>query len=60
MRGLTGKRILIAGAASGIGEAAARRLAAEGARLFLGDINAKGVAAVIRLSKRARFRPPAS
>lgn len=46
MRGLAGKRILVAGAASGIGEATARRLAAEGARLVLGDIDSGGVKAV--------------
>jgi NAD(P)-dependent dehydrogenase (short-subunit alcohol dehydrogenase family) len=46
MRGLKGKRILVAGSASGIGAATARRLAAEGAHPFLGDIDEAGVAAV--------------
>lgn len=46
MRGLKDKRILVAGAANGIGAATARRLAAEGARLFLGDIDTARVAAV--------------
>jgi NAD(P)-dependent dehydrogenase (short-subunit alcohol dehydrogenase family) len=39
---LNGKRILVAGCASGIGAATAKRLAAEGATLFLGDINQDG------------------
>lgn len=43
MLGLKGKRILIAGTASGIGEAMARKLADEGAQLVLGDINAPGM-----------------
>lgn len=43
MRGLQGKRILVAGSATGIGAAIARRLAEEGAHVALGDINADGV-----------------
>lgn len=43
MRGLAGKRIIVAGSATGIGAATARRLAAEGARLVLGDANTEGV-----------------
>ncbi|HKQ94331.1 MAG TPA: SDR family oxidoreductase [Aestuariivirgaceae bacterium] len=37
MRGLAGKRILVAGSATGIGAATARRLGQEGAHVFLGD-----------------------
>jgi NAD(P)-dependent dehydrogenase (short-subunit alcohol dehydrogenase family) len=42
MRGLHGKRIIIAGGATGIGAAAAERLAEEGAALVVGDINLGG------------------
>jgi len=38
-----GKRVLITGAASGIGRATAVRFAAEGARLTIGDRNLKGL-----------------
>lgn len=51
MRGLDGKRILVAGSATGIGAATAQRLAEEGARLQLGDINSEGLDATVgRLS----------
>jgi meso-butanediol dehydrogenase/(S,S)-butanediol dehydrogenase/diacetyl reductase len=43
-----GKGVLITGAASGIGAAAARRFAAEGARVMLGDLDADGLAALTR------------
>ncbi|MFI1360240.1 SDR family NAD(P)-dependent oxidoreductase [Streptomyces sp. NPDC020898] len=39
MRGLNGKRIVVAGGASGIGAATAERLAAEGAAVVVGDVN---------------------
>ena len=39
MRGLSGRRIIVASGATGIGAATAIRLAAEGARLVVGDIN---------------------
>ena len=52
MSRLDGKRIIITGAASGIGRAAARRFAREGAQLTLADVNEEGeaVAASIRES----------
>lgn len=48
MKGLKGKRILVAGAASGIGEATAWRLADEGAHLVLADIDVEKVEAVAK------------
>jgi NAD(P)-dependent dehydrogenase (short-subunit alcohol dehydrogenase family) len=55
-----GKRAIVTGAASGIGAAAARLLAGEGAMVLLADIQAKGedVAAQIRATGgRAVFQP---
>jgi len=48
----TAKVALVAGGASGIGLAIARRLVAEGARVAVGDVNPDGLAAV-----RAEFGP---
>jgi NAD(P)-dependent dehydrogenase (short-subunit alcohol dehydrogenase family) len=51
MRGLTDKVAVVAGGGSGIGAATARRLAAEGAAVVVGDLvgdNAEAVAAEVR------------
>lgn len=43
-----GKSVVVTGAASGIGLAVAKRLAAEGAKLVIGDRNAEGIAAAAK------------
>lgn len=53
MRGLMGKRIVVAGAATGIGAATAKRLAEEGVRLIAGDINEDGLNTTVAEIKKA-------
>jgi 3-hydroxybutyrate dehydrogenase len=48
MTELTGKRALVTGAASGIGEAVARDLSARGASVVVADVDAEGAARVAR------------
>lgn len=48
MKRLEGRSAVVTGAARGLGEAIARRLAAEGANVAIGDINYEGVAQVAR------------
>jgi meso-butanediol dehydrogenase/(S,S)-butanediol dehydrogenase/diacetyl reductase len=58
MKRFEGRVVLITGAASGIGAAAARRFASEGARVFLGDLNEDAGRALEReLGDVARFFP---
>ncbi|MEW2808608.1 SDR family NAD(P)-dependent oxidoreductase [Streptomyces massasporeus] len=46
--GLSGKSVIVTGAASGIGRAAALRFAGEGARVVVADLNAEGAKSVVR------------
>lgn len=56
MDGFAGKRVLVTGAASGIGRAVALRLAGDGAELFLTDVNADGLAATAEAARAAGAR----
>lgn len=49
MRGLDGKRVLVTGGGAGIGQAAARRLAAEGARIAVADIDGAAAGTTVEL-----------
>lgn len=53
MRGLSDKRFIIGGGATGMGAALALRLAEEGARLLVGDVNAAGLDALASASNGA-------
>jgi NAD(P)-dependent dehydrogenase (short-subunit alcohol dehydrogenase family) len=53
MRGLKGKRVVVASGATGIGAATAERLGAEGVKLTVGDINEEGVRATVERIRRA-------
>jgi NAD(P)-dependent dehydrogenase (short-subunit alcohol dehydrogenase family) len=53
-----GKRVLVTGAASGIGRAVALRLAREGATLFLTDVNADGLADTVAAARAAGAEVP--
>ncbi len=54
MRGLQGKTFIVAGGATGIGAGTAKRLAAEGACVVVGDINIAGAQATVEQITAAR------
>jgi len=57
MTRLAGKTAIVTGAASGLGEAIARRFAKEGARVLLTDISDEGAAVARDIGGEARFLP---
>lgn len=56
MQGLAGKTFIVAGGATGIGAGTARRLAAEGACVAVGDVNLDGASATVDDITRAGGR----
>ncbi|TDD48893.1 SDR family NAD(P)-dependent oxidoreductase [Nonomuraea terrae] len=48
MRGLANQSIVVCGGATGIGAATAERLAEEGSRVLIGDVNAAGAEATAK------------
>jgi NAD(P)-dependent dehydrogenase (short-subunit alcohol dehydrogenase family) len=56
VRGLAGKTFIVAGAATGIGAGTAKRLAAEGACVTVGDVDLDGATATTDLIARAGGR----
>lgn len=59
-RSLAGRIVLVTGAARGIGEATARRLAAEGARLVLADVDGRSVEKLAAEPRNPRTWPGSS
>src|SRR6185503_17819337 len=55
---MTGKVVLVTGAASGIGKAIAMKFAAEGAHIVVADINAEGAAAAAKEIGRGAIAAP--
>ena len=55
---LTDRVVIVTGAASGIGQATAIRLAAEGAKVLASDVNAEGLAATLGRANEASAEGP--